>query len=202
MRKDKQSSGKNKINGKWSMVNINILFHHFAIPPRDADHHAEAGEGLDEIEFVFHSVELARHAGERTVNHTNHLAGLGVGVLLGHDVGVAEVGVAQGTKLNHLTIGHLAPFKRVFLAEGVAGDGTFAKHLHQVVLAVVLLQEYQVVDHGSQHASGMTFPVGLLDVHHRNEVTLAFLGQELTDFQLLAVERAEYVPDGGRHFNG
>ena len=178
-----------------------VLFHHLAIPPRDADHHAEAGKGLDEVEFVFHPVELARHAGERTVNHANHLAGLGLGVVLRHDVGVAEVGVAQGTKLNHLPVRHLAPFGRLLLAEGVAGDGAFIKQPHQIVLAVVLLQENQVVDHGGQHAAGMAFPVGLLNVHHGNEMTLAFLGQELADFQFLTIERTEYVPDGGRHYN-
>lgn len=176
-----------------------FLLHHLTIPPRNTYHHAEAGEGLDEVEFILHPMELARHAGERTVNHTDHLAGLGLGIVLGHDVGVAEVGVAQGTELDHLLIRHLAPLGGVFLAEGVAGDGTFFQQLHQVTLAVVLLQKNEVVDHRGQHTTRIAFPVGLLDIHHGNEMMLAFLGQELADFQLLTVERTKYVPDGGRH---
>ena len=144
-------------------------------------------------------MELTRHAGERTVDHTDHLAGLGLGIVLGHDVGVAEIRVAQGTELDHLPIRHLAPLGGVFLAEGVAGDGTFFQQLHQVALAVVLLQKNEVVDHGGQHTTEIAFPVGLLDVHHGNEMMLAFLGQELADFQLLTVKRTKYVPDGGRH---
>ena len=144
-------------------------------------------------------MELARHAGERTVDHTDHLAGLGLGIVLGHDVGVAEIGVTQGTELDHLLIRHFAPLGGVFLAEGVASDGTFLQQLHQVALAVVLLQKNEVVDHGGQHTTKIAFPIGLLDVHHGDEMMLAFLGQELADFQLLTVERTKYVPDGGRH---
>lgn len=144
-------------------------------------------------------MEFARHAGERAMNHTNHFAGLGLGIVLGHDVGVAEIGIAQGTKLNHLLIRHLTPLGGILLTEGVTSDGTFFQQLHQVTLTVVLLQENKVVDNGRQHATEIAFPVGFLDIHHGDEMMLAFLGQELADFQLLTVERTEYVPDGGRH---
>lgn len=144
-------------------------------------------------------MELTRHTRKGAMNHTDHLAGLGLGIVLAHDVGVAEVRVTQGTELNHLLIWHLAPLGGVFLAEGIAGDGTFFQQLHQVALTVVLLQKNEVVDHGGQHTTRIAFPVGLLDIHHGDEMMLAFLGQELADFQLLTVERTKYVPDGGRH---
>lgn len=178
---------------------FDLFLHHLAIPPGDTYHHAETGKGLDEVILVFHPMEFTRHACERTVDNTNHLAGFGIGVFAEHDVGVAEIGVAQGTKFYHLTVRYLAPLERVFLAEGITGNGTFVEHLHQVVLTVVLFQKNEVMDHGSQHATGMAFLVGLLDVHHGNEMTFAFLGQELADFQFLTVERTEYVPNGRRH---
>ena len=133
-------------------------------------------------------MELARHTRKGAMNHTDHLAGLGIGVVFGHDVGVAEIGVAQGTKLNHLPIGHFTPLGGFVLTKGIAGDRAFSEQLHKIALAVVLLQKNEVVNHRSQHATKVTFAVGFLDVHHGNEVVLAFLGEKLADFQFLAIE--------------
>ena len=133
-------------------------------------------------------MELARHTRKGAMNHTDHFAGLGIGIVLCHDVGVAEVGVAQGTELNHLPIGHFTPLGGFVLTKGIAGDRAFSEQLHKIALAVVLLQKNEVVNHRSQHATKVTFAVGFLDVHHGNEVVLAFLGEKLADFQFLAIE--------------
>lgn len=133
-------------------------------------------------------MELARHTRKGAMNHTDHLAGLGIGVVLCHDVGVAEIGVAQGTELNHLPIGHFTPLGGFILAKGITGDRAFSEQLHKIALAVVLLQKNEVVNHRGQHATKVTFAVGLFDVHHGNEVVLAFLGEKLADFQFLAIE--------------
>ena len=133
-------------------------------------------------------MELTRHTREGAVDHTDHLAGLGLGIVLRHDVGVVEVGVAQGTELNHFPVRHLAPLGGIVLAKGIAGDRAFAEQLHKVALAVVLLQKNEVVDHRSQYTTKVAFAVGLLDVHHGNEMVLTFLGEKLADFQFLAIE--------------
>lgn len=92
-------------------------------------------------------MELACHTRKGAMNHTDHLAGLGIGVVFGHDVGVAEIGVAQGTKLNHLPIGHFTPLGGFVLTKGIAGDRAFSEQLHKIARAVVLLQKNEVVNH-------------------------------------------------------
>lgn len=133
-------------------------------------------------------MELARHTRKGAMNHTDHLAGLGIGVVLCHDVGVAEIRVAQGTKLNHLPIGHFTPLGGFVLAKGITGDRAFSEQMHKIALVVVLLQKNEVVNHRGQHATKIAFAVGLFDVHHGNEVVLAFFGEKLADFQFLAIE--------------
>lgn len=133
-------------------------------------------------------MELACHTRKGAMNHTDHLAGLGIGVVLCHDVGIAEIRVAQGTKLNHLPIGHFTPLGGIVLTKSIAGDRAFNEQLYKIALAVVLLQKNEVVNHRGQHATKIAFAVGLFDVHHGNEVVLAFLGEKLADFQFLAIE--------------
>lgn len=133
-------------------------------------------------------MKLTRHTRKGAVDHTDHLAGLGIGIVLCHDVGVVEIGVAQGTELNHIPVRHFAPLGGFVLTKGIAGDRAFSDQLHKIALAVVLLQKNEVVNHRSQHATKIAFAIGLFDVHHGNEVVLAFLGEKLADFQFLAIE--------------
>ena len=133
-------------------------------------------------------MELTRHAGKGTMDDTDHLAGLGIGIVLTHEMGVVEIGVAQGTKLFHVLVRYLIEVRRMFLTEDIPGNGTLRQDLQQATLATVLLQKNEVVDHRQQHSPRTAFPVGLLGVHHGNEVAFAFLGEKLADFQFLAVE--------------
>lgn len=144
-------------------------------------------------------MELAGHTGERAVNDANHLAGLGFGILLTHEVGVVEIGVAKGTELFHLLVRNLVQGRRTFLAGNVPRERTLGKGVEQAALTAVLLQEKEVVDHGQQDPMGTPLTVGLLGVHHGNEVRATVLGEKLAELQFLTVECTEDVPDGGGH---
>ena len=144
-------------------------------------------------------MELAGHAGEGAVNDADHLAGLGFGILLAHEVGVVEIGVAKGTELFHLLVRNLVRGRRSFLARNVPRERTFGKGVEQAALTAVLLQEKEVVDHGQQDPVGTPLTVGLLGVHHGNEVRATVLGEKLAELQFLTVECTEDVPDGGGH---
>ena len=144
-------------------------------------------------------MELAGHTGERAVDHTDHLTGLGIGIVLAHEVGVVEIGVAQGAELFHLLVRYLVKLRSSFLAGNVPRERTLGKGVEQAALTAVLLQKKEVVDHGQQNPVGTPLTVGLLGVHHGNEVRATVLGEKLAELQFLTVECTENVPDGGGH---
>lgn len=71
--------------------------------------------------------------------------------------------------------------------------------MEQAALTAVLLQEKEVVDHWQQDPMGTPLTVGLLGVHHGNEMRTTVLGEKLAELQFLTVECTEDVPDGGGH---
>lgn len=144
-------------------------------------------------------MELAGHTGEGAVNNTNHLAGLCFGILLTHEVGVVEIGVAKGTELFHLLVRNLVQGRRSFLAGNVPRERALGKGVEQAALTAVLLQEKEVVDHWQQDPMGTPLTVGLLGVHHGNEMRTTVLGEKLAELQFLTVECTKDVPDGGGH---
>ena len=134
-------------------------------------------------------MQLARHPGERAVDDLHQLAGLGIGLLTGHEEGVAEVGVAEGAELQHLRVRYLIALRGALAAKDVQRKVALGEQAEHLALGDILAHEQEVVHHGHEHAAHTTLAVALLGIRHGNEVLLTVRGQELAEAEFLATRR-------------